>query len=78
VLCAYIPLLEVLPAYQHQGIGATLFARMKDRLRNYYAIDLLCDEAVQPFYQRLGMQPMHGMGLRNYARQSGRAEEEVS
>ena len=32
VLAAFIPLLEVLPAYQGQGIGATLVNRMLARL----------------------------------------------
>ena len=32
VLVAYVPLLEVLPAYQGQGIGATLVNRMLARL----------------------------------------------
>ena len=76
VLCAYIPLLEVLPAYRGRGIGTALMERMKGRLRDYYAVDLLCDPEVQPFYRRLGMQPLHGMGLRNYGRQAGREDKE--
>lgn len=72
VLCAYIPLLEVLPAYQGQGIGSELARRMIQRLRDLYMIDLLCDPDVQPFYARLGMSPANGMLLRNYDRQSGR------
>jgi ribosomal protein S18 acetylase RimI-like enzyme len=71
VLCAYISSLEVLPAYQGQGIGSELVRRLLDRLRDLYMIDLICDAEVQPFYVRLGMRPASGMIARNYARQSG-------
>ena len=71
VLMAYIPLLEVLPEYQGQGIGRTLVERMLARLGNLYAVDLLCDPELQPFYAQAGMQPATGMLLRNYARQAG-------
>lgn len=71
VLSAYIPLLEVLPDWQGQGIGQELVRRMVDRLRNLYMIDLLCDEDLQPFYEPLGFQRSKGMMIRNYDRQSG-------
>ena len=71
LLMAYIPLLEVLPGYQGQGIGAALVARLLVRLEHFYAIDLLCDIDVQSFYARLGMQPATGMLVRHYERQSG-------
>lgn len=71
VLTAYIPLLEVLPAYQGQGIGHTLVERMLARLRDLYAVDLLCDPELQTFYAQAGMRPASGMLLRNYDRQSG-------
>ena len=71
VSCAYIPHLEVLPAYQRSGIGSELVRRMLERLHDIYMIDLICDTDVQPFYARLGMQPYTGMILRNYDRQSG-------
>jgi ribosomal protein S18 acetylase RimI-like enzyme len=71
VSCAYIPHLEVLPAYQERGIGSELMRRMLERLRHIYMLDLICDTDVQPFYARLGMQPYTGMILRNYDRQSG-------
>src|SRR5215212_1754434 len=57
VSCAYIPHLEVLPAYQGRGIGSELVRQMLERLRQIYMIDLICDANVQPFYARLGMQP---------------------
>ena len=71
VLSAYIPHLEVLPEYQGQGIGSELVRLMLARLRTLYTVDLLCDEAVQPFYERLGMRPARGMAIRNDDRQSG-------
>ncbi len=71
VLAAYVPFLEVLPAYQHRGIGQTLVRQMLARLQNLYMIDLLCDANVQPFYKQLGMRPAVGMCARNYDRQSG-------
>lgn len=71
VLAAYIPHLEVLPAYQGRGIGTELMRLMLQRLRTLYMIDLLCDPDVQPFYARLGMRPATGMAVRHYDRQSG-------
>ena len=71
VLNAFIPLLEVLPTHQKQGIGAELVGRMLDKLRSLYAIDLLCDSDLQPFYERFGMRPYTAMLYRNYDRQSG-------
>ena len=71
VLCAYIPLLEVLPAYKGRGIGTELMRRLLAALDEHYMIDLLCDEDVQPFYARLGMQTTTGMAVRNYDRQAG-------
>lgn len=70
VSCAYIPHLEVLPAFQGQGIGSTLVRRMLGKLEHLYMIDLLCDPELRPFYARLGMRPASGMLLRNYDRQA--------
>jgi ribosomal protein S18 acetylase RimI-like enzyme len=65
VLSAFIPLLEVLPEYQGQGIGTELMRRMLDRLESLYMVDLCCDADLEPFYRRFGM-TVHdrGMGLR--------------
>lgn len=71
VMSAFIPLLEVVPTYKKQGIGTELVKRMLDSLNHLYAIDLICDMDVQPFYERLGMRRYTGMIHRNYARQSG-------
>jgi ribosomal protein S18 acetylase RimI-like enzyme len=72
VLAAFIPLLEVLPAYQGQDIGSELVRRMLEKLAHLYAVDLICDTSVQPFYARFGMQPYTGMIRRRYDRQSAR------
>lgn len=71
VLNAFIPLLEVLPAYQGRGIGSELVQRMLAQLGGLYAVDLMCDTDVQPFYARLGMIAGYGMMLRRYDRQAG-------
>ncbi len=70
ILSAYIPLLEILPAYQGKGIGKKLIEQMKIELKNLYMIDLLCDEALIPYYEELGMMKAQGVCLRNYDRQS--------
>ncbi|HEY7834916.1 MAG TPA: GNAT family N-acetyltransferase [Ktedonobacterales bacterium] len=71
VLSAYIPLLEVLPAYQRQGIGGELVQRMLAKLEGLYMVDLLCEPDLQPFYARFGLHPASGMLRRDYARQAG-------
>ena len=68
---AFIPNLEVLPDYQGQGIGTALMQRMLEKLADCYAIDLMCDPALQPFYERVGMRRSTGMVVRNYDRQDG-------
>ena len=71
VLSAYIPLLEVLPEYQMQGIGDELMKRMLRMLDNLYMIDLTCDRRLQPFYGQFGMFKATGMMIRNFAHQAG-------
>ena len=71
VLAAYIPLLEVRPAYRGWGIGTALVRRMLDRLDDLYMVHLFCDPALQPFYAAPGMRPATGMMVRNYEQQSG-------
>jgi ribosomal protein S18 acetylase RimI-like enzyme len=71
VLSAYIPLLEVLPGYQKQGIGVELTRRMLEKLKGLYMVDLLCDEELQSFYAKFGMKRAQGMFLRNYECQGG-------
>jgi hypothetical protein len=38
--------------------------QMLDKLKCMNAIDLMCDENVKSFYERFGMKPLSGMGLR--------------
>jgi ribosomal protein S18 acetylase RimI-like enzyme len=64
VLSGFIPLLEVLPAYQGRGIGQRLMMRMLDQLGHLPNVDLLCEPDVVPFYERFGMTPVGGMALR--------------
>lgn len=71
VLFAYIPLLEVIPDYHGRRIGMGLMRRMLETLGDLYAVDLLCDAHLVPYYERLGMQGVTGACRRNYARQSG-------
>ena len=62
---AFISLLEVLPAWRGRGIGSELVRRVLDRYRDRYAIDLVCDDGVVPFYERLGGTPGRAMLWRN-------------
>jgi GNAT superfamily N-acetyltransferase len=66
VLSAYVPLLEVLPERQGQGIGAELMRRLLAELDGLYMVDLACDEELVPFYDRLGLRRVGAaLGLRN-------------
>lgn len=65
VLTAFIPWLEVLPSFQGQGIGTELMRRVVAEASHFYSIDLTCDEDLRPYYERLGMFALTGMGLRN-------------
>lgn len=71
VLSAYIPLLEVLPAYKGEGIGKQLVSQMLKELDNIYMIDLCCDDDLVPYYETFGMMKANGMMFRNYHMQSG-------
>ncbi len=71
VLAAFIPLLEVLPTHRGKGIGAELVRRMTATLDELYSIDIVCDDNVAPFYERLGYTRYSAMIRRNYANQGG-------
>ena len=64
-LTAFIPLLEVLPAYRGQGIGRELVRRVVDALRPRYSIDLVCDDDLVGFYERSGFVRLTAMGMRD-------------
>jgi ribosomal protein S18 acetylase RimI-like enzyme len=68
VLSAFIPLLEVLPEYRHQGIGTELVRRLLLQLDDLYMVDLCCDADLEPFYSTLGFRTLdRGMGVRRPA-----------
>jgi len=67
VLTAFVPLLEVLPAWRGRGIGRELMRRMLARLAGRYSIDLVCDTDLVPFYERLGGRPTRAVAWRNRA-----------
>lgn len=71
-LCAYVPLLEVLSEYRGQGVGSKLVQLMLDTLKDYYMIDLICDEKLSDFYSRFNMFESKGMILRNFKMQCGK------
>lgn len=67
VVSAFIPLLEVLPDYQHQGIGTELMRRLLARLDRFYMVDLCCDAGLESFYSALGFRLLdRGMGVRRH------------
>ncbi len=72
VLFLYLPLLEVLPEFRGRGIARQLVERMLARFADLYAVDLVCDDELVPFYEGLGLQPLRAMALRRYDRQGGR------
>jgi ribosomal protein S18 acetylase RimI-like enzyme len=71
VTSAYLPLLEVLPAYRGRGIGSELVRRALLAPGDLYLVDVACDPDVLPFYERLGFRPTSGAGLRRHALQAG-------
>ncbi len=64
MLYAFIPLLEVLPSHRGRGIGSELVERLLEELKHFYAVDLMCDPELQPFYDRFGMHRAIGMVIR--------------
>ncbi len=71
VISAYIPLLEVIEKYKHQGIGSELVNRMMISLDGIYMIDIVCNEDLKSFYERFGFTKFNAMVKRNYDNQSG-------
>jgi GNAT superfamily N-acetyltransferase len=67
VLAAFLPMLEVLPAYRGRGIATELVKRVLARLEGRYSVDLVCDPDLVPFYERLGGQRWTAMVWRNRA-----------
>ena len=71
VLYAYVPLLEVLPEYQNRGVGRQLVEKMLLKLKDYYAVDLCCDDNLENYYNKFGFFKAAGMIKRNYQKQNG-------
>jgi GNAT superfamily N-acetyltransferase len=81
VMAAFIPSLEVLPAYRRQGIAGELVRRVLDHYAGYYSIDLVCDAELVPFYERFGGSRLSAMAWRNRGAIAGkgiRAKREKS
>ena len=66
VASSFIPLIEVLPEYQKQGIGSELMMRMLAKLEAITNVDITCDPELQSFYERFNMLRSTGMVLRKY------------
>ena len=66
VASSFIPLIEVLPEYQKQGIGSELMMRMLAKLEDITNVDITCDPELQSFYARFNMLRSTGMVLRKY------------
>ncbi len=75
VLTAFLPMLEVLPAYRGQGIATELVKRVLARLDDRYSIDLVCDPDLVPFYERFGGRSWTAMVWRNGMLASGTRKE---
>jgi len=67
LLTAFIPWLEVLPGYQGQGIGTELMSRILEGTERFYSVDLVCDAALVPYYERFGMRGASSAVLRHPA-----------
>lgn len=73
VLYAYIPLLEVLPAYQGGGVYRELLRRVLSGFRDLtWCGTALRPRAARPFYALLGMRPTAGKASRRRENQAGR------
>jgi GNAT superfamily N-acetyltransferase len=78
VLTAFIPWLEVLAEYQGHGVGRELMRRILDGTDRFYSVDLVCDAALVPYYEHLGMIGASSAVLRHQAALQGtnRREEQ--
>ena len=67
-IAAFIPLLEVLPGYQGQGIGTHLMMSMIESLEHLYMVDLGCDSDKVSYYKNKCGMLLAGnlMSRRNY------------
>lgn len=70
IFYAYIPFIEVLPEYRNKGIGSILLNKMKSSLVDMYAIDIVCDDDLVPYYKNHKFKKVNGMVIRNYQNQN--------
>lgn len=68
VLFACISGLEVLPEYRGKRIGHELVRMALAHFKDIYAVDLVCEPGLQPFYEKLGFAPFPGTCIRNSLR----------
>jgi ribosomal protein S18 acetylase RimI-like enzyme len=66
VLSAFIPLLEVLPDSRGRGIAGRLMRDLLADLDDFYSVDIVCDDALIPFYEELTFERCAAMIRRNY------------
>jgi ribosomal protein S18 acetylase RimI-like enzyme len=71
VLSAFIPLLEVTPAWRGRGIGSELVRRLLVEIGQLYAVDAVCDPELVAFYERLGFRAGTAVTRREYGMQAG-------
>lgn len=73
VLTAFIPWLEVHADYQNRGIGAELVRWIILELDGMYSIDLVCDDNLAGYYERLGFPgcPRWVCGIRVHCGEGG-------
>lgn len=64
-LCAYIPLFEIVKEYRNKGIGKKMFKMAMDITKDFYMIDLTCDDNMIAFYEKMGMFRLNAMVKRN-------------
>lgn len=65
VLYAFIALLEVRASERDKGYGKRLVEEMLNSLKGIYAIDLVCDDELESFYQPYGFTKWTAMIQRN-------------
>jgi ribosomal protein S18 acetylase RimI-like enzyme len=71
VLFACISGIEVLGDYRGKNIGQELVRMALAHFKDIYAVDLVCEPALQPFYLKLGFEAFPGTCIRNNLKKSG-------
>ena len=66
-LMSSLSLLEVIAPWRGRGVGAELVRTIMEAGGNRYGVDVVCDDDVAGFYERLGFQHVQGMVLRRPA-----------